>query len=147
MKARRGMAKKEKKTESREGKREGSRPAPAAQDKSAERAAKAPQKPAKAKTRSAADKRKERIDGIVKTVYSSLLGCIAGFACYYNAEALAPFPWHTVMIMVILVTFLIQKYTYNLLKIDANDFKTKDWMYVEFMVVDLWLVTWTVLLN
>jgi len=51
------------------------------------------------------------------------------------------------MIMVILVTFLIQKYTYNLLKIDANDFKTKDWMYVEFMVVDLWLVTWTVLLN
>jgi hypothetical protein len=51
------------------------------------------------------------------------------------------------MLSIILVTFLIQKNTYNFLNIDANAFKTKDWFYVEFMVVDLWLVTWTLLLN
>jgi len=33
------------------------------------------------------------------------------------------------------------------LKIDAEAFQTKDWLYVEFMAVDLWLVTWTLLLN
>ncbi|HNX40166.1 MAG TPA: hypothetical protein PKK11_06245 [Methanothrix sp.] len=141
------MAKKEKKTESREGNRDESRPVPASLEKAAEKASRTPQKPAKVKPRSAAEKRKDRMDGIVKTVYSSLLGAIAGFACYYNAEALAPFPWHTVMILVIFVTFLIQKHTYGLLKIDANAFKTKDWLYVEFMVVDLWLVVWTILLN
>ena len=51
------------------------------------------------------------------------------------------------MMSVILVTSFIQKYTYSFLKIDAASFKTKDWFYVEFMVVDLWLVTWTLLLN
>jgi len=33
------------------------------------------------------------------------------------------------------------------MKIDAAGFHTKDWFYVEFMVIDLWLVTWTILLN
>ncbi|NMC09690.1 MAG: hypothetical protein GYA39_01730 [Methanothrix sp.] len=51
------------------------------------------------------------------------------------------------MLLVIFVTFLIQKYTYSFFKIDAAAFQTKDWFYVEFMVVDLWLVTWTLLLN
>jgi len=147
MKARGGMAKKEKKTGSREGEIADLQPSLAAQQKTAAKAERAPQQPPKAKAKNAAEKRKDRIDGIVKTVYSSLLGVIVGFACYYNAEALAPFPWHTVMILVIFVTFLIQKHTYNLLNIDANAFKTKDWLYVEFMVVDLWLVTWTILLN
>ncbi len=134
------MAKKEKKTESREEPKQ----ALAAQEKPA---AKTPSKQPKAKAKSAEERKKNRIDGIVKTIYSSLLGVIAGFACWYNADAIAPFPWHTVLIMVILVTFLIQKHSYNLLKIDASAFKTKDWFYVEFMVVDLWLVTWTILLN
>jgi hypothetical protein len=31
--------------------------------------------------------------------------------------------------------------------INAAEFKSKDWFYVEFLAVDLWLVTWTLLLN
>jgi hypothetical protein len=121
------------------------------QEKQNERIAKAPPK---AKSRSAADRRKDRIDGIVKTVYSAALGVVAGFACYFLAGAvgtnnwqIGEYPWHFVMISVILVTSLIQRYTYPLLKIDAASFQTKDWLYVEFIVVDLWLVTWTLLLN
>jgi hypothetical protein len=49
--------------------------------------------------------------------------------------------------MVIGATYFVQKMTYPLLGIDAADFKGKDWFYVEFMVIDLWLVTWTLLLN
>ncbi len=121
------------------------------QEKQNERIAKAPPK---AKPKSAADRRKDRIDGITKTMYSASLGVVAGFACYFLAGAVGEYswqigelPWHFVMISVILVTSLIQRFTYPFLKIDAASFKTKDWLYVEFIVVDLWLVTWTLLLN
>jgi len=102
--------------------------------------------PPKARPKSAAERRKDRIDGIKKTVYPAVLGVLAGFVCYYG-KADSFLPWHFVLLVVILVTFLIQKYTYSLLKIDAVDFQTKDWFYVEFIAVDLWLVTWTLLLN
>jgi hypothetical protein len=121
------------------------------QEKQNERIAKAPPK---AKPKSAADRRKDRIDGITKTVYAAALGVIAGFACYFIAGSTGPnnwqigeLPWHFVMMSVILVTAIIQRYTYSFLKIDAASFQTKDWLYVEFIVVDLWLVTWTLLLN
>ena len=114
------------------------------QEKPGEKVAKLPPK---VKPKSAAERRKDRIDGIIKTVYPSVLGTVAGFACYYTGEAIAPYPWHFVMLSVILVTYFIQKYTYTFLNIDAASFKTKDWFYVEFMVVDFWLVTWTLLLN
>ena len=121
------------------------------QEKQNERIAKAPPK---AKPKSAADRRKDRIDGITKTIYSAALGVIAGFACYFLAGAVGTnnwqigvLPWHFVLISVVLVTSLIQRFTYPFLKIDAASFQTKDWLYVEFIVVDLWLVTWTLLLN
>jgi len=103
--------------------------------------------PAKAKPKSAAERRVDRIDGIKKTVYSSFLGVVAGFVCYYGGVTISVLPWHFVLLVVILITYLIQKYTYPFLKIDAEAFQTKDWLYVEFMAVDLWLVTWTLLLN
>jgi hypothetical protein len=134
------MAKKERKA----GNKQDSRLVPTENDKPVERIVK--QQP-KVKPMSAAERRKNRIDGIIKTVYPAVLGTIAGFVCYHTGESLAPYPWHFVMISVILVTFLIQKYTYAFLNIDAASFKTKDWFYVEFMVVDLWLVSWTLLLN
>jgi hypothetical protein len=133
------MAKKEKKAGNKDDKRQ----APVIPEKPGEKIAKQP----KNKLTSAAERRKNRIDGIIKTVYPSVLGTAAGFACYHAGDAISPYPWHFVMLSVILVTFLIQKHTYNFLNIDANGFKTKDWFYVEFMVVDLWLVTWTLLLN
>ena len=134
------MAKKEKKA----GNKQDSRLAPTDNDKPVERIVK--QQP-KVKPMSAAERRKNRIDGIIKTVYPAVLGTIAGFVCYHTGESLAPYPWHFVMMSLILVTFIIQKYTYSFMNIDAASFKAKDWFYVEFMVIDLWLVSWTLLLN
>ncbi|HNX10073.1 MAG TPA: hypothetical protein PKL29_08150 [Methanothrix sp.] len=134
------MAKKEKKA----GNKQDSRLAPTENDKPVERIVK--QQP-KVKPMSAAERRKNRIDGIIKTVYPAVLGTIAGFVCYHTGESLAPYPWHFVMMSLILVTFIIQKYTYSFMNIDAASFKAKDWFYVEFMVIDLWLVSWTLLLN
>jgi hypothetical protein len=146
-----GMAKKDKKA----GNKDDRRLAPAGPEKPIEKAAKLPPKE---KPKSKADRRKDRIDGIIKTVYPSILGTLAGFACYYFAIGQEgdpwtislsgnALPWHTVMIMVIAATFLIQKLSYPFFKINAEQFRFKDWFYVEFMVVDLWLVSWTLLLN
>ncbi len=136
------MAKKEKKVGNKQDQRLAT--LATAQEKPSEKAAKLPPR---VKPKSAAERRKDRVDGIVKTVYPSILGTMAGFACYYTGEAIVPYPWHFVMLSVILLTYVIQKYTYTFLNIDAASFKTKDWFYVEFMVIDFWLVTWTLLLN
>jgi len=103
--------------------------------------------PPRAKPKSAAERKKDRIDGITKTVYPAFLGVLAGFACFYSAGTISTLPWHFVMVVIILLTYLIQKVTYPFMKIDVAGFHAKDWFYVEFMAIDLWLVTWTLLLN
>jgi hypothetical protein len=103
---------------------------------------------AKPKPKSAAERKKDQIDGITKTVYPAVLGVLAGIACYYApAETINQLPWHFVLLVVLAVTYFIQKVTYPFLKVDVANFKGKDWFYVEFLVVDLWLVSWTLLLN
>jgi hypothetical protein len=116
----------------------------------------------KAKPKTVAERKKVQIDGIKKTVYPSVLGVAAGFTCFYSPsiisqlpglsaivspDSVSLLPWHFALFVLIGITFLIQKMTYPLLGIDATEFKGKDWFYVEFMAVDLWLVTWTLLLN
>lgn len=110
-------------------------------------AAGAPPKP-QPRPKSAAERRKDQIDAITKTVYPSVLGVLAGFACYFApAATINQLPWHFVLLVVLAATYFIQKVTYPFLKVDVVNFKAKDWFYVEFMVFDLWLVTWTLLLN
>lgn len=102
----------------------------------------------KPRPKSAEERKKDQIDGIKKTVYPAALGVLAGFACYYApAATINQLPWHTVIVVVLTIIYLIQKVTYPFLKIDASEFKAKDWFYVEFMALDLLLVTWTLLLN
>ena len=103
----------------------------------------------------AAERKKARSDGIVMTVYPAFLGVIFGFASLQLFGTGVPeegsvgmiYPWYFVMILVIGFTFYIQKFTYPYLKIKVEEFKAKDWLYVEFIAVDLWLVSWTLLLN
>ena len=122
----------------------------AEQKMSENKGAKEPPKP---RPKRAADRKKDRRDGIVKTVFAAALGVLAGFGCYYIASTgefpwqIGEYPWHFILLSVVLVTSLVQRVAYPLLRIDAAGFKTKDWLYVEFIVVDLWLVTWTILLN
>jgi hypothetical protein len=101
----------------------------------------------KARPKTDAERRKSQIDGIKKTVYPAILGAAAGFACFYTPSTISQLPWHFVLLMVIGATYFVQKITYSFLGIDAAEFKGKDWFYVEFMAIDLWLVTWTLLLN
>lgn len=103
----------------------------------------------KPKPKTALERRKEQIDGIIKTVYPAALGVILGFVSYYFMASINQygFPWHFMLLVIILITYIIQKFTYPFLGIDSTAFQGKDWFYVEFMAIDLWLVTWTILLN
>lgn len=104
---------------------------------------------AKAKTKSGkdADRRKAHIDGIKKTLIPAILGIIAGFVCNYTLGESLILPWHFVMMLVLLTTYVIQRIIYPPLGIDVMELQGKDWLYVEFIAVDLWLVSWTLLLN
>jgi hypothetical protein len=151
MQSKGSMAKKEKKA----GNKEAQGPGAGSLELQNERIAKTPPKAKpKPKPKSAADRRKDRIDGITKTVYPAVLGVIAGFVCYFVAGEvgdsnwqISTLPWHFVLMSAILATALIQKFTFPFLKVDSASFQTKDWLYVEFIMLSLLLVTWTLLLN
>ncbi len=116
-------------------------------EKRPEKVAPAPKPKPKPKT--ALERRKEQIDGIIKTVYPAALGVLMGFVSYYLMTSMNQYniPWHFVLLLVLLLTYFIQKLTYPFIGIDSTSFQGKDWFYVEFMAIDLWLVTWTILLN
>ena len=94
------------------------------------------------------EKQKEHRDGIIKTVVASALGIIAGFIIHGVYGTGEDKVWYAILFIVIGLTYLIQKYLiYPQLKIDVKEFKLKDWFYVEFIIVDFFLVIWTLLLN
>ncbi|NYT02369.1 MAG: hypothetical protein GKC10_06415 [Methanosarcinales archaeon] len=94
-----------------------------------------------------AERRKSQMDGLKKTIVPSVLGLAAGFVSYMVLGMGMELPWHFIMLNVILATLIIQRLIYPPLGINVLEFKSKDWFYVEFIAVDLWLVSWTILLN
>jgi hypothetical protein len=93
------------------------------------------------------EKQKEHRDGIIKTVVASALGIIAGFLVHSMYGTGEDKIWYAILFIVIGFTYFIQKFLYPQIKIDVKEFKLKDWFYVEFIIVDFFLVTWTLLLN
>lgn len=93
------------------------------------------------------EKQKAHREGIIKTIVASALGIIAGLiasSLYGTGENKA---WYAVLMIVVGFTYFLQKLIYSQLNIDTIEFKFKDWFYVEFIVLDFFLVTWTLLLN
>jgi hypothetical protein len=93
------------------------------------------------------EKKKNYIDGIIKTIVPALIGTFAGFFCFYQLKDGTEFPWISIMLLVIIFSYYAQRIIYPLIKIEVKEFGTKDWLYVEFITVDFWLVVWTLLLN
>lgn len=100
-----------------------------------------------AKEKTPEEKQKEYRDGIIKTAVAAALGIIAGFLAHSVYGTGETKPWYAILIIAIGFTYFIQKFLYPQLKIDVKEFKFKDWFYVEFIIVDFFLVTWTLLLN
>ncbi|WP_410507367.1 hypothetical protein RSJ42_11135 [Methanosarcina hadiensis] len=93
------------------------------------------------------EKQKAHREGIIKTIVSSILGILAGVIMFAQYGTGTERIWYVILMIVIGVTYYAQKLIYPQLKIDVKEFKFKDWFYVEFIVIDFFLVTWTLLLN
>ena len=107
----------------------------------------APEKKILIKQKTPEEKQKAHKEGIIKTIVSSILGIIAGVVMFSQYGAGEDRIWYAILAIVIGITYYVQRIVYPMIKIDVKEFKAKDWLFVEFIVVDFCLVTWTLLLN
>jgi EMC6-arch len=106
-----------------------------------------PEKKNLIKERTPEEKQKDHRDGIIKTIVPAVLGIITGIISFSMYGAGENKVWYAVLMIVIALTYFMQKFIYPQIKIDVKEFKWKDWLYVEFIVLDFFLVTWTIFLN
>lgn len=94
------------------------------------------------------DERKQLlIEGIKKTAFPAFIGAafaLLFFGKFGSAEGVS---WFSILLVVVLLAYYIQRFTYPLLKVRVKEFETKDWLYVEFLTIIYFLVFWTLLLN
>jgi Na+/glutamate symporter len=98
-----------------------------------------------------AEKKRLLIEAIKKTVAPAFISILFAFLINYkfgsaSGEAFR-LPWFYVFLLVILVSYYIQKLAYPAIGVQVKNFETKDWLYVEFLVVIFFWVFWTLLLN
>ncbi|MFA4955460.1 MAG: hypothetical protein WC556_00620 [Candidatus Methanoperedens sp.] len=94
-----------------------------------------------------AEKKRLLIEGIKKTVAPAFISVFFAFIFKYKFGDASGMAWFSVFLLVILVSYYIQKLAYPTIGVRVKDFETKDWLYVEFLVVIYFWVFWTLLLN
>jgi len=94
--------------------------------------------PAKTDEKEEQEKQTKHVEGIKKTLLSSLLGIAGGVLSYY-----AP-PYS---ILILLVVVYAQRLALPRIQIDIKEYRFTDWFFLVFMTFAFWFVSWTILLN
>ena len=92
---------------------------------------------------------REYAEGIKKTVIPGVIGIIAGiilFAAIDDGTAHSD-AWFSILFILLALAYYAQRLIYPSVGVNVRKFGKKDWLYVEFMVLDFSLVSWTILLN
>ena len=95
------------------------------------------------------EKKQAHKEGIIKTAVAAIVGIVAGIIAYMQL-GIGDDPtvkWYVIMMFIVGISFYVMKFSFPIFKIKPKEFGFKDWFYVEFIVVDFCLVTWTLLLN
>ena len=87
------------------------------------------------------------IEGIKKTAVPAFMGAFFAVVLFMNFYDAQDKHWLYVLLLVVLVSYYIQKLVYPMLGVKVGEFETKDWLYVESMTIIFLLVSWTLLLN
>lgn len=87
------------------------------------------------------------IDGIKKTAVPAFIGAAFALLFVQTADQIAGKPWYLVFLLVIFVSYYIQRLLYPVINVRVKEFEAKDWLYVEFLTIIYLLVFWTLLLN
>lgn len=88
-----------------------------------------------------AKRKEEYAEGIIKTAVPSLFGVLAGVISFFVVTN--PSSEDGLLIAILMV--LVQKFIYPFLHINMAG--AKDWIYISFMTVFCWFVTFALLLN
>jgi len=94
--------------------------------------------PAKTDEKQKQEEQTKHVEGIKKTLLSSLLG-IAGGVCSYYLPAYG--------ILILLVVVYAQRLALPRIQIDTKEYRFTDWFFLVFMTFAFWFVSWTILLN
>lgn len=94
------------------------------------------------------EERKQRfIEGIKKTVLPAFISVAFAILFFVKFGFAKDVSWFPVVLLVILLSYYIQKGLYPLIGVRVKEFETKDWLYVEFLVIIYFWVIWILLLN
>lgn len=93
------------------------------------------------------EKRAAHVEGIVKTAVAAFIGIFAGIIAFNVLGIGADTKWYAILVIVAILAYYAQRLIFPKINIDTKEFGMKDWFYVEFIVIDFCLVTWTLLLN
>jgi hypothetical protein len=94
-----------------------------------------------------AERKRLLIEGIKKTVVPAFISVFFALLFFYNFGDASGISWFSVILLVLLVSYYIQKLSYPAIGVRVKEFETKDWMYVEFLIIIYFWVFWTLLLN
>ena len=88
------------------------------------------------------------IEGIKKTVVPAFISAALALVLFLKfGDAKEEVSWFSVLLLVVLLSYYIQRFLYPLIGVRVKEFETKDWLYVEFLTIIYLLVIWTLLLN
>jgi len=87
------------------------------------------------------------IEGIKKTVLPAFISAAFALAFFLKFGEAAEVSWFSILLLVVLLSYYIQKAIYPLIGVRVKEFETKDWLYVEFLTLIYLLVIWTLLIN
>lgn len=87
------------------------------------------------------------IEGIKKTTVPAFIGAFFAVVLFLNFYDAKDKHWLSILLLVVLVSYYVQKLMYPMLGVKVSEFGTKDWLYVELMTIIFLLVSWTLLLN
>ncbi len=87
------------------------------------------------------------IEGIKKTVFPAFISTGFALLFFLRFKDASGISWLAVVLLVVLISYYIQRLVYPLIGVRVKDFEAKDWLYVEFLIVIYLLVFWTLLLN
>ncbi len=93
------------------------------------------------------ERKQNHIEGVVKTAVASIIGIVAGFISFNQFGTAEDTTWYAILTIVAVLAYYAQRIIFPAIKINSKEFGFKDWFYVEFLVIDFCLVTWTLLLN
>ncbi|MCZ7393328.1 MAG: hypothetical protein ABOK23_01635 [Candidatus Methanoperedens sp.] len=99
------------------------------------------------KTQTPDERKRLLIEGIKKTVLPAFISAAFALLFFLKFRDASGISWVSIILLVVLLSYYIQRLLYPLIGVRVKEFEAKDWLYVEFLIIIYLLVFWTLLLN